>query len=85
MSDWLSEYEAILRPYLPTLGPESALGPEDRLPDLGLDSMGTVGLLIELEDAFAVSLPDELLTMETFETPVSIRKVIETLRGPQST
>ncbi|MFE7504663.1 phosphopantetheine-binding protein [Promicromonospora sp. NPDC057488] len=74
------DLEPIIRPYLPLLGSETPLSPDDRLSDLGLDSLGTVGLLIELEDAFAVSIPDELLTSTTFDTASSLRQVIEALR-----
>ncbi len=80
MNDWLSEYEPILRPYLPLLPAESSLKPEDRLADLGLDSMGTVGLLLELEDAFAVTMPDDMLTASTFDSPAALKEVIEGLR-----
>lgn len=83
MNDWMNDYEPLLRPYLPLLGSERALSPEDRLSDLGLDSLGTVGLLIEMEDTFAVSIPDEFLTNATFDTAASLRLVIEALRNPE--
>ncbi|MEU5306062.1 acyl carrier protein [Streptomyces noursei] len=54
---------------LPT---EQALEPDDSLPRLGLDSMGTVGLLVELEETFAVTIPDEDLTAATFATPATL-------------
>jgi acyl carrier protein len=38
------------------------------LKDIGLDSMASIELLLELEDQFNVSFPDELLTEETFLT-----------------
>lgn len=84
MNDWMDEYEPVLRPYLPLLEAETELGPEDRLSDFGLDSMGTVGLLIAMEDTFSVSIPDELLATTTFDTPASLRQVIEGLRNPGS-
>jgi acyl carrier protein len=80
MSDWPNEFDLLLRAHLPLLGTETALGADDRLADLGLDSMGTVSLLIELEDAFEVSIPDELLTTATFDTPAALWKVIGGLR-----
>lgn len=38
------------------------------LADLGLDSLGTVRLLTELEEVFAVELPDAALHDSTFST-----------------
>jgi acyl carrier protein len=84
LSEWLNEYEPVIRPYLPLLDPGMALTPDSRLPDLGLDSMGTVSLLIELEDAFDVSIPDDLLTASTFDTPAALRSVIDSLRDSRS-
>ncbi|MCZ1018979.1 hypothetical protein [Streptomyces noursei] len=34
--------------------------------------MGTVGLLVELEETFAVTIPDEDLTAATFATPATL-------------
>jgi acyl carrier protein len=45
------------------------LAPDDSLPELGLDSMGTVSVLVELEQAFSVTFSDELLVPDTFATP----------------
>lgn len=84
MNDWLSEYEGMLRPYLPLLGASQRLSPDDRLADLGLDSMGTVGLLVEAEDFFGVAFPDELLSATTFATPAALREAIESLKEPHS-
>ncbi|CAN2253913.1 Acyl carrier protein [Bacillus subtilis] len=60
-----SEFLEILNNYI-TEGVEANL--TTSLKDLGLDSMASIDLLLELEDQFNVSFPDELLTEETFET-----------------
>ena len=41
---------------------------ETTLKDMGLDSMASIELLLELEDQFDIVFPDELLTEETFST-----------------
>lgn len=48
----------------------------DDLTALGLNSMGVVQLLADLEEAFGLDLPDELITEETFETVGSLWEVV---------
>lgn len=43
---------------------------------LGLDSMGVVQLLSDLEEQFSLELPDELLTEETFATAGSLWQTV---------
>lgn len=44
----------------------------DDLAALGLDSMGVVQLLGDLEESFGIEMPDELLTEDTFATAGSL-------------
>lgn len=56
--------------------------PEDvPLAQLGLDSLASINLLLDLEDTFEVSFPDEMLTPETFRTVGSLRAAVERLRS----
>lgn len=71
------EFVAILRGHLKYLAADQALAPGDRLRDLGLDSMAAVTLMLDLEDAFHVSLDDDSLIAETFRTPATLWQVIE--------
>lgn len=50
--------------------------PTDDLAALGLNSMGVVQLLTDLEETFGLELPDELITEETFETVGSLWQVV---------
>jgi len=75
MSDWTSEFEVILRRHLPGLGPQP-IAPDDKLVDLGLDSMATVSLLLDLEETFSATIPDEVLTAETFATASTLWSVV---------
>ncbi|MCP2258142.1 acyl carrier protein [Streptoalloteichus tenebrarius] len=79
MSGWAPEFEALLRPHLPALAADQELPGDTRLADLGLDSLSTVNLLIELENGFGVSFPDELLTAETFETADTLWRTVSAL------
>lgn len=77
---WDSRFEDLLRQAVPLL----AAGPIDPAQDLrtaGLDSMGSVQLLLQLESAFGVLIPDEALTKETFETPADLWRVVHSLIG----
>lgn len=68
MAEWSENFEKVLRESLPRLGDDEPLQGDTPLLDYGLDSMGTVNLLVALEDALGVEFPDELLVPETFET-----------------
>jgi acyl carrier protein len=39
--------------------PEKSVSPEQSLAELGFDSLDTMNLLFELEEAFKISIPDE--------------------------
>ncbi|HEY6362716.1 MAG TPA: phosphopantetheine-binding protein, partial [Vicinamibacterales bacterium] len=51
------------------------------LADLGLDSMRSINLLLELETEFGVVFPDEELTGENFRTVAAIESLVGRLRG----
>ncbi len=77
--------EAVLRPHLRFLEGNAPLGRDQPLGDLGLDSMAAVNLLLDLEQAFDVQIPDDLLSAETFETFASVeatfRPLLENTNG----
>lgn len=50
-----------------------------RLDELGLDSMGAINLLLDLEDSFEISFPDYLLTEETFRTAGTLSQAVQSL------
>jgi acyl carrier protein len=79
--EWTPEFEKVLREYLPLLAAGRDLTPDARLTALGLDSLATVQLLVSLEDAFEVIIPDELLTLENFATADAVWSVITELRS----
>jgi len=57
------------------------LSAADDLTALGLNSMGVVQLLTDLEETFGLELPDELITEETFGTVGSLWGVVGRLVG----
>ncbi|MFI6499684.1 phosphopantetheine-binding protein [Nonomuraea typhae] len=70
------EFQRILRPHLPyaDAGDFSA---RDELAGLGLDSMGVVQLLVDIENGYAVALPDDILDEDTFATVGSLWQALE--------
>ncbi|MEU4923461.1 phosphopantetheine-binding protein [Streptomyces parvus] len=80
---WSDEFETVLRTHLPLLAQEEEVDPDAALARLGLDSLGTVGLLVELEETFAIVIPDESLNPETFATPRSLWGTVDRLAKAQ--
>ena len=76
-SEWDGEFETVLRGVLPLL---SDLKPDTCLRTAGLDSLATIEVLLQLEDVYAVSIPDELLTADTFANPASLWRVVTSVR-----
>ncbi|WP_179166672.1 phosphopantetheine-binding protein [Streptomyces sp. CB03238] len=52
-----------------------------RLPDLGLDSMSAIELVLTIEERFGVQFPDELLVRETFEYLSSLEAAVRSMLG----
>jgi acyl carrier protein len=75
--EWSPEFDEILRRNLPLCTGD--VEPDVALADLGLDSLGTVSLVMELEDGLEVSIPDDVLVVETFLTGRALWEVISRL------
>lgn len=71
--------EGVLRPHLRFLGPDAPLPPNEPLGTLGLDSMAAINLLLDIENAFGMQIPDDLLSAETFETFASLNTTFRPL------
>jgi len=74
-----ANFPGLLRPFLKYAG-EQAITASSSLRVLGLDSMRAIELLFALEDAYQVSVPDELLTDATFETAGSLWTAVASLQ-----
>ncbi|MFJ8628721.1 phosphopantetheine-binding protein [Kitasatospora sp. NPDC093550] len=73
---WDERYEAVLAELLPRLAEDGPLPADRALRTAGLDSMATVELLVRLEEAYQVAIPDEELGPEAFETVGSLWAVV---------
>jgi acyl carrier protein len=63
------------------MGDDRRLSNDDDLATSGLDSAGVIDLLIDIEETFSISLPEALLTPETFRTRATLERVIAMLAG----
>lgn len=68
-------FERILRGVVPLLG-DGHLRPETDLLAAGLDSMGAVQLLSEIEHSYEVIIPDEALLGDVFATPAALWQLV---------
>jgi acyl carrier protein len=82
---WTAEFETIVRKTLNRLADGEPLLADAVMLDFGLDSMKTIDLVVHLEEAFGVMIPDEFLTPDTFRTPANLWVVIESLRTETAT
>ena len=60
-------------------GKVDQLAEDDSLFDRGLDSFGSVQLMLALEERFNVEFPDSLLNRKSFATIRAIREAVSTL------
>lgn len=82
MKDKLSQsqqFDRILREKLLFLALHDPVPPDVPLFELGLDSIGAVALLTELEDAFGIAFDDELLDIELFSGAAHLWERVEHL------
>ena len=81
MDDVTSKLVEILREHLQFVGADEELQMTQELSELGLDSAGAIGLLLEVEGSFSVAFPDEMLVPETFRTAATLRDAIVQLKS----
>lgn len=76
-SDPLDAIAAVVRPHLKFLPEGEILEPLRDLGELGLDSMASIDLLLDLERAFSITISDDELTENSFLNLEEIRKLLE--------
>ena len=72
-------FEQVLRKHLRLVAADEPIPLETKLVSIGLDSIGTINLLLDIEEAFTVSLPGSMLTPQTFETRATLQSAVATL------
>lgn len=70
---------AIVRKHLRFVSKSEAIPDDKSLYELGLDSLTTVNLLLEIENSFGCTFPDSALNEHTFESFHALRAVVASL------
>jgi acyl carrier protein len=83
MDDITTQFEEVLRRHLRSAKPD-AINYDVELAQLGLDSMTAVAVLLDMEKAFAIKFPDDMLVEGTFRTARRLKEAIQVLRQRQA-
>jgi acyl carrier protein len=83
MTEWTGEFEQILRQHCRFLDDAEPIDADASLPDLGINSISMLSILMAIEDTFAVSLPDLVVTGDEFGTPGGMWRTIAHLMADQ--
>ncbi|HEY1051723.1 MAG TPA: phosphopantetheine-binding protein [Prosthecobacter sp.] len=78
-TDLSPKLQEILRPHLRFLSAGDSVPMDQDLGRLGLDSMASIDLLMDIESRLGVQIPDEMMTADTFSTGNHLLAVIEKL------
>lgn len=73
------KFEQILRRHLHLVGADEPIAPDASLQSLGLNSIGTISLLLDIEEEFSISLPTTLVSPEPFRTRAALERVVAEL------
>jgi len=69
----------VLKQHLQLIPADGTIDPDAELRELGLDSMTAIALLLDLEQAFSITFPDEMLEADTFRTAATLRAALDRL------
>ena len=70
----------IVRQAIPGLPERAEIGADRDLRDVGLTSVGSVNLMLALEAAYDLAIPDEELTPANFRTIATIKSMVRRLK-----
>jgi acyl carrier protein len=79
MDDITTQFEEVLRRHLRSAKANS-INYDVELAQLGLDSMTAVAVLLDMEKAFGIRFPDDMLVEGTFRTAGRLKKAVQKLR-----
>jgi acyl carrier protein len=71
-----STFAGIVQSHLPLHEADRPLDEDLDLLAAGLDSLGIVSLVVEVETEYGIKIPDEQLSLDTFRTPATLWSVL---------
>ncbi|WP_069743001.1 phosphopantetheine-binding protein [Streptomyces sp. EN23] len=74
------EFLGVLREFLPALPASEEPAPDATLASYGLDSLGSISLMLALEETLDMTFPEERLSAETFRTIGSLWQTVTEIR-----
>lgn len=80
MNDTQNRLQEVVKPHL-KFHEAGAVEPAADLGELGLDSLSTISLLLDVEDEFNIEIPEELLEDDTFSTLATLADVVDKMRA----
>lgn len=83
-NDTVATLRSILRTHGRLATPPEALGMDADLFAAGLDSLAIVNVMLGIEEAFDVELPDRLLSRATFSSLRSLDAAVAQMRAGQA-
>jgi acyl carrier protein len=81
MDDITTQFEEVLHRHLRST---KAINYDMELAQLGLDSMTAVAVLLDMEKAFNIRFPDDMLVEGTFRTAGRLKEAVQKLRGQKA-
>jgi acyl carrier protein len=72
----------VVRRHLPNGESLGEIDENAELQLLGLDSMKSISMLLELENAFGITFPDDLLSPENYQTLRALKALVLSVRNP---
>lgn len=72
-----SNYLEVIASQVKAAEPDADAVLEHPFDELGVDSLAMVNLIVELENALGITMPDEILTPEAFASPGTLWKALE--------
>ena len=77
---WDATFDKLLRQTFAAQADKGELTPDAPLADAGLDSFGTVGLLVAIEQAYGITIPDDFHLLDMFRTARTLWETVAALR-----
>ena len=81
MEDITAQFEEVLHRHLRST---KAINYDAELVQLGLDSMTAVAVLLDMEKAFDIRFPDDMLVEGTFRTAGKLKEAVQLLRAQKT-
>ncbi|PJM98522.1 acyl carrier protein [Streptomyces sp. CB01201] len=75
------ELQTVIRNQAPDLSEGRPLTADDKLLDLGIDSLGLVELIINIEESFSIVIPDEDMLADNFTSVGTVADLVERIKA----